>query len=204
MDNFKIILIILATGIYSCKESKVKYKPNPIAVELSNKIIPLSSYIDNPDSCRKALKFLDDATAIDNNCFSCHSNKLMFLNSLKEYDNAIATIENLTRLKPNAHDLYLTGGMFCERNNDTIASKVYFQKSLSICDVVLDTISLKNRDYEMIITNKAINLIMLEKKDEANILLKKLYDSQKDGELKEMTLSMMNKSKSEIIKLLYR
>jgi tetratricopeptide (TPR) repeat protein len=203
MTSFKIFLFTLFIGLYSCAQNKVKPKPNPLAVEQANKIIPLSPYYENPDSCRKALTFLDSATVIDSNCFLCYSNKLMFLNSLKEYGKAISTINNLIRLKPNAHDLYLTGGMFCERNNDTISSKTYFQKSLSICNVVLDTMILSNSDYDMIMTNKSINLIMLDKKGEANTLLKNLYDSQKDRELKEMTLSMMNKNKSELIKLLY-
>lgn len=160
-------------------------------------------YLNNADSSKKAIGLLDSATTLDTNYYLGYFNKLMFLNSLKQYDEAILATQNLIRLRPDAHDLYILGGVFCEKNNDTISSKKYFQKSLLICNVVLDTMSFKNSDYEMIMINKAVNLIMLNKNAEANILLKKLGKTQSDGEMKKITLSMMDLNKNQLIEMYY-
>jgi hypothetical protein len=102
-------------------------------------------------------------------------------------------------LRPAAHDLYVTGGILYEQIGDTISSKFYFEKSLTICNNVLDTMNSKNRDYEMLNIDKAGTLIMLDNQKEANELLKKLYDNQTNEEQKQMILAMLNKSKKELL-----
>ncbi len=125
----------------------------------------------------------------------------MFLNRLKQFDKAVLTINKLIRLRPSAHDIYLTGRILYERIGDTVSSKAYFTKSLTICSAVLDTMSVTNRDYEMLMGNKATNLIMLDNQQKANEILKQLYDNQTDEELKKNILSMMNKSKKQLLEL---
>ena len=51
----------------------------------------------------------------------------------------------------------------------------------------------------MLVENKAVSLIMLGDEAKANELLKKLYESQTDGDIKKMTLSLMDKSKKELL-----
>jgi hypothetical protein len=111
MTTLKCILALLLIALFSCGQNPVKKNADPRVTALSNKIIPLVSYIDNPDSCKQALSYLDSATKIDKNCFLCYHNKLMFLYSLKQFDKAIGTINECIRISPSAHNLYLTGGI---------------------------------------------------------------------------------------------
>lgn len=203
MSSLRFIPIFLSLSIFSCRQSEPRPKIDPHAIELNNKIVPLVRYISNPDSCRKALSFLDSATNIDDDYYLGYFNKLMFLNKLKEYDKAILTTQNLIRLRPTAHDLYIIKGVFHEKSNDTVSSKSCFLKSLQICNSVLDTMKLTNSDYEMLVTNKAVNLIMLNRNNEANIVLKKLSEMQSDGEMKSITLSMLNISKTKLLEIYY-
>ena len=203
MTTIKFILIFLSIALYSCGQKNTKNKVDQAAVKLNYSAMTMVKYLKNADSSQKAIALLDSATTLDTNYYLGYFNKLMFLNSLKQYDKAISTTQNLIRLRPDAHDLYIIGGVFCEKNNDTISSKKYFQKSLAICNVVLDTMSFKNSNYEMIMTNKAVNLIMLNRKAEANTLLKKLVETQSDGEMKKITLSMMNLNKNQLIEMYY-
>lgn len=159
----------------------------------------LVPFINNEDSARKAISLLDKATVIDSNYFLGHFNKLMFYNQLKQFDKAVLTVDKLIRLQPAAHDLYLTGGILHERLGDTIASRPYFEKSLAICNSVLDTMSTENRNYDMLVGNKAINLVMLGKQATANELLSRLYNSQTDEEQKKWTASLLNKNKKELL-----
>jgi tetratricopeptide (TPR) repeat protein len=202
MRTLKFITTLLLIALYSCGQENVKRKVNPQVAILSNKIIPLVNFLDNSDSCKKALLILDSTTRIDNDCFLCHYNKLMFLYSLKQFGNAVETINECIRIKPSAHDLYTTGGILYEKIGDTISSSKYFNKSLSILNPVLDTMKVQNLNYEMLVSNKAINLIMLGDNKTGNDLLKSIADRQKEKELKENTLSFMNKSKKELVDML--
>ena len=202
MTTLKFINAFLYTALYSCGQSTATKKVDPNVIILSNRIIPLVKHLENPDSCKQALVYLDSATKIDNNCFQCYYNKLMFLYSLKQFDKAVETINECIRIKPSANDLFLTGGILYEKVGDTISSRKYFQKSLTILNSVLDTMKMQDLNYEMLINNKAINLIMLDDNKRGNDLLKTIADNQQEPELKELTLSFMNKSKKELVDMM--
>ena len=68
-------MAFLLIALYSCGQNAAKQKVDPKVATFSNKIIPLVNYLDNPDSCKQALLYLDSATKIDNNCFLCYHNK---------------------------------------------------------------------------------------------------------------------------------
>lgn len=205
MTRLKITLLFLLICFCSCSQNEVKHTINPTAVRLNRQIVPLFPYTDNPDSCVKALSYLDSATSIDSFCFLCYYNKLMFLIPLKKFKNAITAINECIRIKPRAHDLYLMGGMFYRKVSDTLNSNKYFRKSLMICNAVLDTMSKNNRDYYvMLTTNKAINLIMLGNEKKGNETLKNLYDSLPDDQefgtaAREAILLWMNKNENQIL-----
>ena len=201
MKTLKILTAFLLLGFCSCSQSTGKQKVDLAAIQLNEQAIRYVVFIDNPDSSRKAISLLDKATAIDSNYFMGHYNKLMFYNQLKQIDNAVLTVNKLIQLRPAAHDLYLTGGILYERLGDTISSKSYFEKSLRICNSVLDTMSIKNSDYEMLVGNKAVNLIMLGDQTSAQELLKKLYERQANKEQKRWTASLMNKNKKQLLEL---
>jgi tetratricopeptide (TPR) repeat protein len=205
MRNIKFIFFFLVIAIYSCEQSS-NHKNDAEVARLSNKIIPLIPFTSNPDSCRKALLFLDSATAIDNNCFLCHYNKLMFLFGLKQYDKAIKTVDELLKLHPDEQYLIMIQGGLYERIGDTISSKKCFQKSLVICNKVLDTMSKTNNDYIMFVTDKAVNMIMLGDSTKANTILQTLYDNQPEDSVfdnadKKFILSFMHKSKTELLQI---
>jgi tetratricopeptide (TPR) repeat protein len=199
MTTLKFIIIFLLIAVYSCTQKSSRRKIDPAVVRFSNQIIPLVNYLDNPDSCEKALSFLDSATTIDSNCFSCYYNKIMFLNGIKQYERAIEAINACMRIKPMAPDLYLTAGYLYELIGDTVSSTASFEKSLAFCDKVLDTMGAKNSEYEMIAGFKAVDLIMLDDSVAANLLLNKLYERQTEQQMKEMTLSIMHKNKRQLL-----
>ena len=181
MTLYKIILLFILIGLYSCGQNDTKHKVDPTAVRLNNNAMTLVKFIDNKDSSKKAITLLDKATAIDSNYFLGYYNKLMFLDQLKQHDKSVLTVNKLIQLRPYAHDLYLTAGIIYERKGDTSSSKIYFEKSLAICNKVLDTIKISNSDYIMLISNKVVNLIMLNRNSERDMMVQEasnqLYDS---------------------------
>jgi tetratricopeptide (TPR) repeat protein len=204
----KIIIIFFFISFNSCGQKNEKLSIAPKAVELNNQAIKLVPYIKNQDSSKKAISLLDKATSIDSNYFLGHFNKLMFYSQLKQFDKIVLTNDKLIKLRPLAHDLYLNAGLFYEKIGDTLSSKGYFDKSLTICNAVLDTMKISNRGFVMITTNQAINLIMLNDSIKANMILAKLNKNQVDGfkfdEVEiEYIKSLMNKNKNELINSIY-
>ena len=208
MTTLQFITTFLLLTLYSCGQTPAKYKPDPEAVKLNNQAMSLVAFIDNVDSSKKAISLLDKATSIDSNYFLGYSNKLMFFFQLKQFDKLILTNNKLIQLRTSAHDLYLTGGMFYEQIGNTVSATRYFNKSLTICNAVLDTMNNMNRDFVMLTTNQAINLIMLNDSTNANNILKILYDNQPDDPKfdnveKKYIQSLMNKNKKELVDILY-
>ena len=202
MKILTFITLFILTAFYSCGQKKIKHKVNPEVTILSNKITPLVNFLDNPDSCKKALLYLDSATNIDNLCFLCYYNKLMFLYSLKKFDKAVETMNECIRIAPWAYDLYFAGGILYEKIGDTISSKRYFQKSLKLTNSALDTMKARDLNYEVLVNSKAVNIIMLDDYKGGNDMLKEIADRQQEPDLKEMTISYMNKRKKEIVDML--
>jgi len=198
---FFIPLIIIA-----CTSSGIKRKTDPRAKDFNNKIITLSNYSGNTDSCKKALLYLDSATAIDNNCFLCYMNKIMFLIPLKEYNKSLTAINNCIRIKPYAIDLYLNRGMIYEKMGDTVNAVQSYHESLEISNKILDTMKTSNSQYIMISINKASSLIMLNDTAQGDSLLKNLYDKlpsypNAGYEEKEFIGSMLHTNKRAMIKM---
>ena len=203
MTLYKIILLFILIGLYSCGQNDAKHKVDPTAVRLNNNAMILVKYIDNEDSSKKAITLLDKATAIDSNYFLGYYNKLMFLDQLKQYDKSVLTVNKLIQLRPYAHDLYLTGGIIYERKGDTSSSKIYFEKSLAICNNVLDTMKASNSNYIMLITNKVSNLIMLNRSSERDMMVQEasnqLYDANLWDRNTESALNSLYELKREEI-----
>jgi tetratricopeptide (TPR) repeat protein len=207
MTTLKFISVFLLIAFVSCEQNSTKHKVDPAAVQLNNQAMTLVPYIDNADSSKKAISLLDKAIEIDSNYFLGYSNKLMFYYQLKQFDKALLTNNRLIQLRPNAHDLYMRSGMLYEQLGDTASSKTYFKRSLAICNSVLDTMDKRNRNFVMLTTNQAINLIMLDDSAKANDILKTLYDNQPDDPKfdnveKKYIQSLMGKSKSDLIDLM--
>ncbi len=200
MPGIKIIIFFTLFSLSASAQKEIQHKVDPTAVRLNNMAMELN--IQNSDSASKAIIFLDSATAIDSNYYLAYYNKLIFLNQLRQYSKAIIAINNLIRLQPNANVFYFNGGIIYEKMGDTISSRYYFRKSLEICTKVLDTMKIENRNYEMLLTNKAVDLIMLGVKEEGNLLLIKAYEKGTDKAQKAMILSFMNKNKSEIVEMI--
>lgn len=207
MKTLKFVSILFLIALNSCGQKSAKRKVDPAAIQLNNQAMTLVPYIDNVDSSKKAISLLDKATEIDSNYFLGYSNKLMFYYQLKQYDKALWTNNKLIQLRPNAHDLYMRSGMLYEELADTVSSTTYFTKSLTIINSLLDTMNRKNRDFVMLTTNQAINLIMLGDSAKANNILKTLYDSQPDDPEfdnfeKKYIQFLMGKSKGDLMELM--
>ena len=192
------LFFLLSIYLVSCGQKKTVDTTASVAA-LSNKVIPLVNHLDNQDSCLMALRYLDSATEINKDCFSCYQNKLMFLYALQQFDKAIVAINECIRLQPQAHDLYLTAGVLYEKTGDSSKAAQYFQQSLLLLKPVLDSMNTDHPDYELLMTNQALNRLLLGDSTAGNQLLQAVADRQETPEQKASVLSFANRSKKELV-----
>ena len=182
----------------ACKSNIKKHLPPPVSLKYYSQALGLMKFVKEKDSCRKAIQLLDKATSSDSNFFNAHYNKLPFLNELKDYKKCIAVINSLNRIKPNANDIYLLSGVFLDKIGDTTLANNYFSKSLEICSNVLDTMHISNNDYQILLGNKAFNLIMTGDRAKADKAFQSLYLLQSDEEIKKETLAISKMTKQQL------
>ena len=105
-------------------------------------------------------------------------------------------------LRPEDPIGFVSTGMIYEILHDTISSKKYFAEADKHFNKILDTMDRTSTSYELLIMNKAINLILLGQQQNGNALLSKLYDKSKSNFMKEAVSPLMNKTKEEILDVL--
>jgi tetratricopeptide (TPR) repeat protein len=184
---------------------------------LENKVLPLINFLDIEDSCRKALLFLDKATQLDNNCYTCFSNKLIFQNALKNYTEAISTINQCIRLNPQSYDLYLKGGVFYAKNGDSVNAKSYFQKALELCsakislDKTMDKPFQQQGDYDWYVSriDQAIILKLLGENEKADTILTNIYSipptySQDTEAIRKSIVSILASDRKQLLDSTFR
>ena len=147
----RLLILLLFFGLAACGQQVKKYIPNKKARELNDSASRLIR--NNPlDSIyEKAIALLNKATEIDSNYYNAYSSKLSLQWMLKKYDNALETAKHLKNLRLNSPDSYVTVGLLYEKLGDTISSYKYFSIAIAKYDNILDTMSIKNKMYNVLL-----------------------------------------------------
>lgn len=196
---FTIFVLLALTACGQRSGEMKKYVINQKARQLNDSACALT--MNFIDSLRyvKAISLLNQATAIDSNYFNAYWNKFVFQNEIKQYGNSIETGKQLIKLKPNSPDTYGLLGTTYYLIGDSTSAKKYYNEALVLYDKVLDTMDVKNKSYGVETMLKGNTLIMLDRYEEGNKILKRLYDREKDEILKSSIKMSMNKTRREII-----
>lgn len=194
-------IIFITILISSCVQPRQR-DGNSNVSRLTNQIVPLVDHLNNSDSCRKALLLLDSALAIDSNCYLCYYNKIMFLSALGDLDGSITAMDNCIRLNPNVPELHLAGGLFYSKRGDTTTGRLYFERSLTIINSLIDTANTTDLTFKVLETNKALNLILLGDSIAGNRLLEAIVKRRDRLENDSLAESLMHKKRSEVMNIL--
>lgn len=202
MIVIRIVYLIILIGLAACGQYKEDTtgdrKIDQRAKALNDSAVVLAQFYQKEDLV-KAIRLLDQATQIDNNYFLAYWNKFSYHTRLKQYDKALIAAKNLTRLRPISPELHGSAGMLYAVTGDSVVAERYLQKASVLYDQVLDTMQSGDLNYNAIIMSKGINLIMIGKQEEGNILLRQLYQDQTDTTFKDLIEEYMDKNRHEII-----
>lgn len=188
-----LFLILSACGQQS--ESTHRFI-NPKARQLNDSA---ASVVINEENYEKAILLLDKAIQFDSSYAPALTNKFSYQMQLKQYEKALITAKHINRIYPQSSIHFVATGMVYENLGDTNHSKIYFSEAAKYFDKTLDTMSIKNKMYDGVRMNKAINLIFFGQEQQGNQLLEQISNGQKDNFMRESISHFMHKSKRQII-----
>ncbi len=192
---FGTIFILLA--FTSCAQ-KNNHAVNPKARELNDSAIALMRY---PDSLShvKAISLFDQAIAIDSNYILAYYNKFECQKEIRQYSNAIQTGKQIIELRPNIPGNYESLGNICYMDGDSTSGDEYYGDALVLHNKILDTMSVSNKNYNMELLMKGEILMMLERYEQGNQILKQLSEQQINANIEGCIDLLMNKTRKEIL-----
>jgi tetratricopeptide (TPR) repeat protein len=195
-------ILCLFTVIFSCCQTLSKKEIRNAATKLNDSAVVLMQY-SNADSSLKAADYLNRATTIDTNFYLAYWNKLILEIQLKRLRDAIEVTNNLIRIRPASPDLYVTCGILNEKIENKSTANNYFNYALKIYKIILDTMDKKNNDYNLLLTNMAITIIILGDQIKGNKILQQIYVKQNNEAVKQSISELMNKNKDQLIDYLF-
>jgi|ERR1035437_4668718 tetratricopeptide (TPR) repeat protein len=200
----RLILFLLLFGFVACGQQIKKYVPDKKAMHLNDSAMQIVMHSNNDSDCQKAIILLDQATKIDTNYFMAFFHKLSGQLQLKQYSKALETAKHINWIRPNYIDAYVTVGILSEKLGDTVTATKYYNLALDKYNKVLDTMNITNRDYNMLLMYKGIDLILVGQQAKGNKVLEQLYNNSTDNNTskeiyKELVTLFMNKSRKDIL-----
>lgn len=199
-----LALALLSTFIFiacSQKPKVKKYTPDPKARQL---VDSASKILMHSDDKEKAIALLDQATQIDSNYYLAFFNKLLFQTSLNLFNDALVTVKNLTRLRPQDADTYMTAGSTYWMAGDSLQAMNHFMKASNLFDELLDTMSTSNKSYQPALMDQAIALILIGKEEKGKKALTHLYNKQTNEDYKLVLKMFLGKSRKQLLDGLYK
>ena len=158
-----------------------------------------SSVISQFQDNKRAIELLEEATRIDSNYFKAFARKLDLQIQLKQFDRAIVTGEKIIRLKPEMPLFQVLIGALYEKKLDSTIARKYYEGAAICFDKLLDTMNTSNRDYQMLVNMKALNLVFVGQREKAIGFIKEICKEQKDEYCQILLTSFETKSRKEMI-----
>ena len=154
----RLLLILTIILAYSCSNNQHEIRFKPEVIELDNKAAKLIAKGEN-DS---ALMYLDKALQIDSSYYPAFGLKATIYIDKNLPDIAIIQLEKEIKFKPDFAEAWTLAGMLYDRQGDTVKSKQYYEKSISLYDKrIVNPIKTDKKDLTRPNRlNRALNLIL--------------------------------------------
>ena len=184
MQN-KIILILVSiyilTMTIACQKSEQQNKKNQL---LSKKAIELFKQ----QKFNEAIEIYNKLIEKNPEQYLYYSNKASAYVGLKDYDNAISTLEQIFKFKPKFAEGYVGIAIFYHKKGDNEKSIEYLKKAIPLYDE-----RIKNEKFfDNSIEQKSLILMELEGKEKAISFLKDSIKKYTDKDL-HSTKEILNK-----------
>ena len=190
------VITILTESLCAQRIDSTNHIVDQRAIQLNDSAVKAAVQYQSYET---AIALLDKALQIDSNYLMALANKCSYELALHQYDQAINATKKMIKLKPQAPEYFVSGGLAYFLSGDSTSSQKYFKEAVAIYDRILDTMNKKNNAYKLVLMGKAVNLIFSGDSPKGNVILKYLDDNTHDEIEKEFYTEFINKPSKEII-----
>jgi tetratricopeptide (TPR) repeat protein len=198
---YKKLIIVFTVCILFCKHSFSQTTVNPEAVRLNQ--LAFTEFANSPKHLEAktldAIALFDKAIIIDSTFFIAYYNKFSFQRKLKYYKEAMVTGKQIMKLHKAAAEVIVSIGQVCEQVDDEKAAVPYYEQALSLYQATLDTMNISDIHYRRLKYDMGVDLVMLNRQNEAFKIFKDLYDTEREELPGKMYLAAMNNNRSDFI-----
>ncbi len=193
-----ILLVILSFSFHSVAQP-LNYKVNPKAKRLDDSAIKLFTTCGESADCYKKINvLLDEAVKIDPKWYEGWANLISYLGRTDQYDKCLTASIKLLQLYPDAPEAVFNCGIIQYKTKHPADALISFGHLLKIYDNLLLK-KPKIPNYNAVLTQKGITLILMDKDFEGKSILRKLYTDETEPYQKSFIAFYINKTKAEII-----
>lgn len=202
--KIRLAFVFLISLLVACGERNDVALENvsPEAKRLNDSAVVLfqstQNFKNDSLSCAKAIALLDQAVAIDSNYYIAYCNKIMFEWQNKQFDKALKTSKEISRLSPYFPEYFDRTGILCEITGDSISAMNYYRKANALYISILDTMQ-PGANYDMKMMSKGVNLILLGDEKAGQDLILQTYVKQTFAPMKDAISPFVNKNRQEIL-----
>jgi tetratricopeptide (TPR) repeat protein len=196
MKRVIYFLLILTSTAFGQSQNDTVYKPE--VKNLLDSALPLM----RSGELEKCLLIYERIVSIDSMSLVIYGNKEFFERKLKRYDKALITAKRMMYLMPNDTRYTLLTGLLYDRINDSLNGRKYFEKTITLCNKILDTLKTDEEDIlQYLKLQKALAIFFSGDEVGGNKLLMKLARQQNLPSDAGGIHPYLNKSREDLIKI---
>lgn len=194
-----ILALLSLTWYFSCAQPK--HKINPEARKLNDSAVYMIFHAMQPDSApyKNAINLLNRAIKIDSNYYIAYQNRFAYQTQSKQYSAALESAKHMLKTHPDDATILALTGCAYERAGDQISASRCYNNALSNYQKILDTMSIRNRDYCFFVTGKASALILLNKNEQSYAYLKEILQKDTNPLNKQLYEQLLADSRNDIL-----
>jgi hypothetical protein len=197
--KYLIICLISISGFTHCIAQTKKHITDPKAKQLNDNALTIFMRSpDNPDTILVVNHMLDAALKIDSNYYEGWVNKLSLQCHFDHFEDGLKTAKKMMRIFPSNDETKMFCGILQYKTGHKEDALAIFTKLLKQYNAALEK-NKKNPENRGLLFNKGIILVLVDKTYEGKILLKSIYDSEKDPMIKSNIAFYVNSTKDQII-----
>jgi tetratricopeptide (TPR) repeat protein len=179
--NSVLSALIIAVLFCSCGGPKLTVNPEARKLNDSAVFLAMNAIQNRDNALAKAIGLLDKAIQIDSDYYVAYQNRFSFQTDLKQYSAALESAKHMLKKYPNDVTILMVTGEAYERAGDKFSAILCYNKALSGYYKILDTMSVKNKNYPGFAMGKATILKLLDKKEQSDTYLKELLQNDTDA-----------------------
>ncbi|KKC50909.1 tetratricopeptide repeat protein [Porphyromonas gulae] len=182
MRKLVYLLFVFLLPFSACQTQRGEGKGREEAIVLNDSAVRMALLGDSIEVVR-AIRLLDEATAIDPDYYIAYRNKAAFLRKVGQIEGLFSAMKEMERIRPrNPYTKTMLGACYERYSKDIRRAMLKYEEADRLYRVMSDSITPESNTYIALVTSRVGNLKLLGRQAEADSLLQALSQGYSEDE----------------------